>query len=236
MFEAKKFFTASLATALLLSSAVVASAEISPPDEATISIQQEFPLQLDDMTTITTPYDPVLYDFIKSEEPNEVTVKVAEKTSGRIVSTYGEKIQTQDNPGKMAIMATGTYTTRTVYRTYTDREVNGKHFAGADLYTVYNCYQSGSFGQINSVSSTYWSPMGGGGNFYLEAPNAQSQPTGKVNTFPTNQVTTTGTVVLTTKETSAFGISISKFAFNLGTDGYSRLPIRDAAYNINFGE
>lgn len=103
-------------------------------------------------------------------------------------------------------MATGTYTTRTAYNTFTDAEVNGNHYAGADLYTVYNCYQSGSFGQINSVTSAYWSPMGGRGDFTLEAPNAQSQPTGATDVYPTHQITTSGTVVLTTRTTSAFGL------------------------------
>ncbi len=235
MLSAKKIITTSLTAALLLSSAAIASADTVTPTAANESFQQEFPLQLDDLTSITTPYDPALYDFQRSESSNEVVVKVIDKNSGRIASTYGEKIEAQNKPAGISIMSTGTYTTRTTYRTFTDPGVNGAHFAGADLYTVYNCWQSGSFGQINSVTRAYWSPMAGSGNFILESPNAQSVPTGVTNTFPTNQITTTGTVVLSTKETSAFGISIGAFSFTLGSDGYYRYPVRNAGYNINFG-
>lgn len=187
------------------------------------------------MTTISTPYDPALYDFQRSDLFNEVVVKVVDKNSGQIVSTYGEKIEVKNKPAGISIMATGTYSTRTTYRTFTDPGVNGQHFAGGDLYTVYNCYQSGSFGQINSVSSTYWSPMPGSGNFILESPNAQTVPTGNTGSFPTNQLTTTGTVVLSTKETKAFGTSIGSFSYTSGSDGWSRYAIRNAAYNITFG-
>lgn len=139
-------------------------------------------------------------------------------------------------PAGVSIMASGTYTTRTAYRTFTDPGVNGQHFAGADLYTVYNCWQSGSFGQINSVSDTYWSPMPGNADFTLEAPHQQSQPTGNTNTFPTNKITTTGTVVFSTHKSSAFGISLGAFSFTLGADGYNRYTVRNAAYNITFGQ
>lgn len=94
---------------LLLTSSTVASAEtVTPTTGATESIQQEFPLQFDELTTITTPYDLALYDFQRSESPNEVIVKVVDINSGRIVSTYGEKLVTQKKPAGVSIMASGT--------------------------------------------------------------------------------------------------------------------------------
>lgn len=185
-----------------------------------------------DAATIETPYDSELYDFVREEKEGRVDVKVVEKASGRVVSGYGEILESTD---KAFVMSSGTHAVRLVYRAFYDNGYNGLHFAGGELFTKYKTFQSGSFGEIQSVEEVYWMPMAGGGNFFLESAHGTSTPTGQTGTFPTQQLTTLGSVVLTTQEEIGFGVEVGKFGFSFGTNGYFRYPIRAAAYNITFG-
>ncbi|WP_156934158.1 hypothetical protein [Paenibacillus zanthoxyli] len=211
--------------------------------ESAESVSSVHKLKLDALT-VDTPYDPAFYDFVRTEKGKEVNVKVVEKATGDVVTEYGE-IVGESKPGKLTTAAlstnstasttsTGTYTTRTAYRTFYDSGYNGTHFAQATLYTVYQTWQSGSFGQINSVSDTYWATTGSG-SYTLVDPHASTVPTGSIGSYPCNQITTTGTVVFQTAQTESSGISIANFGFTMSTTGYYRYPVNNAAYNITFG-
>ncbi|KFM94437.1 hypothetical protein GNQ08_00460 [Paenibacillus macerans] len=236
----KLFFSLSFAVILLMSSLTGVSAQ-SVNNSATDVERTEksvYKLKLDGLT-VETPYSPDLYNFLREESENSVKVTVVEKSSGKTVSAYGEIVEYKEAPnklhGEVTPLGTGTYTTRTTYRTYYDQGYNGLHFAGANLYTVYTCWQDGSFGQINSVEDTYWSPVPGTGNFELESPHATTVPTGSTNKFPTNKMTTTGTVVFKTTSKEAFNVNLKFFGFTLGSDSINRYAITSAGYNITFG-
>lgn len=230
MKKSKLLFSLSLTVGLLLSSVVNASAESL--QEKTISEESNvYPLKLDALT-IDTPFDPNLYEYVREENGTGVEVKIVEKSSGRIVSNYGEMVKSSEKP---FVMSSGTYTTRLTWNTYYDAGYNETHFAGANLYTSYECWQNGSFGQINA-SEAYWSPISGNGNFYLESPHAKSTPTGSTGTYPTNKITTVGTVVFTTQESSSAGVNIGKFGFTFGGGSYYRYALpQPAAYSVTFG-
>ncbi|MEK3792051.1 hypothetical protein MKX42_10040 [Paenibacillus sp. FSL R7-0204] len=233
MRKIKLLFSLSLATALFMSTVVGASAASVPVQNSTGDVEPvQSSLKLDALT-VETPYDPALYDFVRNDDGNTVEVQVVEKASARIVSTYGEIVEPSLN--KVSMLASGTYTTRTVYRLFTDRGYNNKHFAGANLYTVYNCWQDGSFGQINSVVGTYWEAMAGGGNFNIETNFAQTSPTGSTGSYPTNQVITTGSAVFATTTSTEYGVSIGYFGFTIGTSNIWRYATGAVGYNVNFG-
>ncbi|MDQ0087364.1 hypothetical protein J2T12_000758 [Paenibacillus anaericanus] len=240
MRNSKLFFSLSLAVLLLLCSVMGASAKsIDNPIGATEKNGKVvYKLKLEGFT-IETPYSPKLYNFVREEIDNGVKVIVIEKLTGKIVTDYGEIVEYKATPNKLAGGVTpkisGTYTSRTTYQTFYDKGYNDKHFAGARLYTVYTCWQEGSFAQINSVEDTYWSPIAGSGNFDLESPHATTVPTGSTNKFPCNKMTTTGTVVFKTTTTESMGVDLKFFGFTLGGDSYNRYDTGPQGYNITFG-
>lgn len=239
MRKGKLLFSLSLVLTLMITSALATSAK--DIDGPTTSIEKAessvYPLKLKGLT-MEVPYSPKLYNFVRKESENEVKVTVVNKLTGEVVTEFGEIVEYNNNTnksGKMAPLGTGTYSTRTTYQTAYDKGYNGNHFAGANLYTVYTCWQDGSFGQINSVEDTYWSPIAGSGNFELESPHATTVPTGSTGKFPTSKMTTTGTVVFKTTTKEAFNVSLKYFGFSFGADSINRYTINSFGYNIKFG-
>ncbi len=150
-----------------------------------------------------------------NETSDEAEVEIYDKKTNELLATYGvikELIQTR-----------GVYTQKTIY----EQEIAGPTVSR--LYTRLLIYNDGSFAQIESVSDTWWAEESSG-NWELD--NMSASTISITNSFPTNEIETSGnatpTVETAYSATGSFSVSaLEAVGFEVtgtsGTTVYMRL-------------
>jgi hypothetical protein len=181
-----------------------------------------------DVISVDVPYTEPGYSFNRIETPTEVKVEVINE-AGEVVDAYGEMKELISSNSKSTLFAAPADRTVLAYR-----EVDTNGFVKNRLYTslVVRTIPSSSFAQIQSVNETFWTPTDSDGTWTLEERHAYT--TSRTGSYPTWQVTVTGTAVVDTVRTEYGGVQLSGIGWSQTSQGhYRKLIEKEFAYSTN---
>ncbi|WP_132372026.1 hypothetical protein [Melghiribacillus thermohalophilus] len=176
--------------------AVLLLVSLITPGVVGAEVKSETKVKLKDLN-VTIPYDRSDIELKRSEKGDTVEIKVLDKKSGELLTTYGESVKpdpSQQNTD--ATLSSGTYTIHTIYEEREDGP------AVSRLYTVMRVYSSGSFRQINEILDTYWQEASSG---TWEHDNEHSSTISTSGSFPATEIETSGTATVVVETTHSAG-------------------------------
>ncbi|MFF2910792.1 hypothetical protein [Paenibacillus sp. NPDC057934] len=169
-----------------------------------------------DVISVEVPYTEPSYSFNRIETPTEVKVEVLNEVK-EVVDAYGEIKELSSSNSKPTLFAAAANRTVLAYR---ELVTNG--FVANRLYSslVVRTIPGSSFAQIQSVNETYWTPSNSDGTWTLEERHAYTTPV--TGSYPTWQVSVTGTAVVDTVRTEYGGVQLGKIGWSQTSDGHYR--------------
>ncbi|MGD0032569.1 hypothetical protein SLT67_14470 [Paenibacillus illinoisensis] len=212
MLKIKKIVPAvALSVAVLSGSVVIPNSVNANPVETVTANENDIQhVQLNKLF-VDIPYSDVDYELKRKETTSAVEIEVYERSTGNLVTTYGE-VKNQDS--NFSTRAATDYQSIRAYQDYQDSGFVSVRLQ-ADLYV----YNSGSFGQINKVISTnYYATSDGSWDMV----NANAHTVSLTGSFPTQQVQVKGSVTIDTVKTKSGGVALGDLGYTVQQNSHYR--------------